>query len=69
MELKEWKEAKIVIEGTELTFAQSMTVRVAIGAFQRILSDEEYRKALGEIGDNYQARLVEIQNLIMKGAR
>ncbi len=46
-----------------------MTVRVAIGCMQIQLQDEEYRKALGPIGNSYKDRLNEIMVLIMKGAR
>lgn len=51
-------EAKITINGVELNFAQSMTVRVAIESFAISLGDfgedEPIRKA-------YEARLTEIR--------
>ena len=64
------KEADITISGIPLTFAQSMTLRVAIGQFLLTLSDEGFGKELGtELRDNYVARGREIESLIMKTAR
>jgi hypothetical protein len=58
------KEADIIINGQRLTFAQSMTLRVAIGSFLIELSDKKYMERLGETGVLYQARASEIQQLI-----
>ena len=57
-------EARIRIGNTELSFGQSMSLRVAIGNMLIELAAPAYRKALGPIGDGYRARLAEVQNLI-----
>lgn len=58
------KEAEIVINGVYLTFAQSMTIRVAVAHMLTDLSDPEYMKDMGEIGELYRKRLREIQDMI-----
>jgi hypothetical protein len=59
------------IEGVELTFSQSMTVRVALETFAMSLRSE----GLGDdrtgrsIAKNYLARIDEIRRLIARGAK
>jgi hypothetical protein len=60
------KEAKITINGTLLSSAQSMAVRCAVGNFLMQLDDPKFRKSLGEIGNNYKARLAEVEKLILR---
>lgn len=59
-------EPDITINGAELTFAQSMTVRVAVSSFAIGLQDPEHVEALGPIGLAYQARIREIFHLIAR---
>lgn len=61
-------EARITINGVELTIGQSMTLRVALQSFamnlrKNGLGDDETGKAIAK---GYLARLNEINNLIMK---
>lgn len=64
-------EAVITISGTDLTFGQSMTVRVAIENFAMSLVEEN---ALGDddlgrsIAEGYKARISEIRALIAETA-
>ena len=62
------KEAEIIINGTPLTPAQSMTVRVALGAFamdlQNGLGDDEHGQRMTA---GYKARLAEIFKLMHLG--
>jgi hypothetical protein len=64
--MEQRKEATIVINGVTLNDAQSMSVRVAVTNFLWDLHDPEHRKALGKIGDSYQARLHEVEQIIVK---
>jgi hypothetical protein len=62
-----WAEATIQIEGVTLTFAESMTVRVALSAFRMRLADPAFRDGLGEqLARNYDehARMVERMLLV-----
>lgn len=65
----EWTEADITINGTKLSFAQAITVRVAVTGFMMELKLE----GLGddptgkEIAEGYMARGKEIMDLISKG--
>lgn len=63
------EEADITINGEALTFAQSMTVRMAVSTFLLHLRDEDFAKSLGRVGDNYRDRLREVEALIMRSAR
>lgn len=63
------KEAKILIEGTELEFSQSMCLRIAIQTELIRLDDINYLQEMGPIGVPYRRRLEEIQSLIMKGCK
>ena len=54
-------EAKITINNTALTLAQSMTIRVAIETLALSLSDDD-----SPIADGYRARIEEIRRLIFK---
>ena len=58
-------EAQIVINGVQLNSAQSMVVRVAVSSMLTELQDPDYRKSLGEIAAGYEARLTEVQTLIV----
>lgn len=58
-------EADITINGKPLNFAQSMVVRVAVSSFLMELDDPDYRKGLGPVADGYEARLQEVQAMII----
>jgi len=66
------KEADIIINGVRLTFAQSMTLRVAMCSFLSEMSEDN---ALGSdehgklMSDVYAKRSREIINLIFKGLK
>lgn len=58
------KEAKITIGGVELSYAQSMTLRVAIAAFDTTpgsLGDDEHGMKMAA---NYRRNCAEIEQLI-----
>jgi len=61
-------EARIIINGVELTLGQSMTLRVALQSFamdlrENGLGDDETGKA---IANGYLARISEMNTLIMR---
>lgn len=67
-------EADIVINGQLLRSDQSMAVRVAVAAFLAELASDErfdeldgqtHMEALGPVGPLYQARLSEVQDIIV----
>ena len=58
-------EPNITINGVPLTFAEALTLRVAIGNFAISLSDPTFRRDVGEVlARNYAERLDAIQRLI-----
>lgn len=60
------KEACIIIDGQQLSFAQSMAVRVAVASMLFDLYDPVQMTQLGKIGPLYQQRLREVQSLIIE---
>ena len=66
------QEAKIIIEGDELSQEASMTVRVAIENFATYLSDTDYNgyyRFRGELRDKYMKQIYIIRESIYKGAK
>ena len=66
------QEAKIIIEGDELSQEASMTVRVAIENFAIYLSDTDYHgyyRFKGKLRDKYIKSISEIRESIYKGAK
>lgn len=59
-----WVEADIVINGKPLTFAESMSLRVAVTSFRMTLHADS-RSMLNEL----DRALAAIEQLIVKGAR
>jgi hypothetical protein len=59
-------EPEIQINGITLTYAQAMSVRVAVTSFRWDLSDPEHRKSLGRIGDLYDMHLAKVEELMLK---
>jgi hypothetical protein len=62
-----WTEADITINGHMLTFAESMTVRVALTSFQMFVAEASNREALGAVATGYQAQLRSILTMIFEG--
>jgi len=62
------REPEIIINGVRLTEAQAMAVRVAVASFRVGLTDPERMADLGRIGPIYDARLREVE-LVMVGER
>lgn len=59
-------EPDIVINGVRLSVGQSLSTRVAVELYMLELEDEQFRKDMGRVGDNYQARLREVRTLMSK---
>ena len=60
-----WVEPTITINGRELTFAQAMTLRVAVGHFGMFLADGAIRRSIGDrLADGYRANLGEIERFM-----
>lgn len=57
-------EASITINGVALTFAESMTVRVALGSFAMYVSDPDTVEALGPIANAYRERLDSVTRIL-----
>lgn len=60
------KEARIVINGFLLTEAQASVVRIAVSDFRMSLQDPEQRAAFGAIAEGYEARLHEVELLLIE---
>jgi hypothetical protein len=60
----EEREAEITISGRELTFAQSLTVRVALGHFAMWLTSEDSELRDDQLAKNYLERINELNKLI-----
>ena len=55
-------EPDIIVNGRRLSFAECMTIRVAVSCFQLQLTDSKYRAALGKaLSDGYDHQLQQIQ--------
>ncbi len=57
-------ESDIVINGRTLSFAEAMTVRVAMSSFSMYVNEPETAKALGPIAEGYQAHCASLLRLI-----
>jgi hypothetical protein len=57
-------EASITVNGVALTFAESMTMRVALGSFLMYVSDPETAGKLGPIADGYREQLQSISRIL-----
>lgn len=61
-----WVEPDIVINGTALSFAQCMAVRVAVSSMRISLSSSEYRDGLGHaLADGYDHHLASVERLML----
>lgn len=54
-------EPDVTINGQELSFAESMTLRVAVGNMRLSMNDDSAKKALGELAGNYDHHLASIE--------
>jgi hypothetical protein len=59
-------EPDITINGAPLTFAQAMTMRVAVSGYAMLLDSPTMRQQLGALGDNYLAHLSAITRLMLQ---
>lgn len=59
-------EAKIQIGDYLLTEGQSIAVRVAVTNFLMELSDADFKRDLGPIGDAYELRLKEVLKVMVE---
>jgi hypothetical protein len=57
-------EARITINGKELSEQQSMSIRVAVIAFGTVLSDPRMTEGMGKVALTYQLRLAEVMAMI-----
>lgn len=57
-----WVEPTIVINGQELTFAQAMSVRVAISSFRMFVSGRENADNIGRrLAEGYDENLLQVE--------
>ena len=62
-----WTEAAVVINGRQLSFAESMTLRVAVSSMRISLQSDVMRQGLGEgLADGYDVHLRRIEQLIIR---
>ena len=62
-------EADVTINGTRLSFAESMALRVAVSSFRMQLNDPSIAIDLGrELAHNYDMRLAEIEKMMFGGS-
>lgn len=62
-------EPSITIEGRELSLAEAMSLRVAVGSLRISLHDPGFRAGLGPIADAYDKHLERIEGLMLQGFR
>jgi hypothetical protein len=61
-----WREATITINGRVLSFAQALSVRVAVSSFRLELADPAFAAGLGpELAANYDAHLQTVEALLI----
>lgn len=60
-----FREPTIFVNSVLLTNAQAIAMRVAVTGMRIDLSDPERMAALGEIGPAYDARLSEVESLMV----
>jgi hypothetical protein len=66
-----WVEADVTINGKALTFAEAISLRVAVSSFRMTLHADgrSMMNELGEIGYGYDRALEAIEALLTRGAR
>jgi hypothetical protein len=61
-------EARVTISGRELSFTQSMALRMAVSSIRVELNDPKRRKALGtQLSDNWDRHLLQVENMLIHG--
>ena len=60
-----WVEADVTINGVRLSFAEAMTLRVAVSSFRMFVNNPESRQALGAIAGGYEGQLQRIESLML----
>ena len=64
-----FNEADVRVNGTKLTTAQSLSLRVAVtNLITEIVTDTEFRASLGDVAQHYIDRLREVEVLMIEGA-
>jgi hypothetical protein len=62
-----FREPEITVNGRALSFAESMTVRVALGSFRIGLSDAAMRQGIGEpLATNYDTHAARVEQLMLQ---
>jgi hypothetical protein len=65
-----WVEASVSINGESLSFAEAMSLRVAVSSFRMSVNDDATRRLLGEnLADGYDTHLRKIELLMIRGAK
>lgn len=62
-----WVEAEVIINGVQLTFAESLTLRVAVTSFLMQVSTPETTALLGPVSAGYRTNLMSIEDKIREG--
>jgi hypothetical protein len=61
-----WVEADVTINGASLSFAEVMSLRVAVSSFRLTLNDDSFRSGLGEdLARNYDHHLSRVEALLI----
>jgi hypothetical protein len=59
-------EPDIVVNGYALTFAEAMSVRVAVSSMRISLTDPEHRAGIGErLAGNYDHHLANVERMML----
>jgi hypothetical protein len=59
-------EPDIIVNGRALTFAECMAVRVAVSSFRIQLSAPSARDALGQLAENYDHHLANVERMMLR---
>src|SRR4030095_14425910 len=61
-----WTEAHVIVNGRELSFAEAMSLRVAVSSMRINLADDALRAGLGEqLALNYDHHLATVERLLI----
>jgi hypothetical protein len=61
-----WIEADVIINDMRLSFAEAMTLRVAISSFRMFVNNPEARRGLGPVAEGYETHLQTIESMLMR---
>lgn len=63
-----WVEPDIIVNGRALTFAECMSVRVAISSFRMTLTSGSFRDGVGPaLASNYDHHLATVELTMLRG--